>query len=122
MGKAGNLSAWGSRHLEDSRNGSWGTRADLSVANLQCANLSHVPLECENPIGADLTGANLTGADLSGADLTGANLMGANLMGANLQDANIMCADLAGANLTGANLQDADLKGAKGVNLEGAIY
>ena len=50
------------------------TGADLTRANLRCANLTDADLT-----GADLTGANLRCADLTRADLTRANLTDADL-------------------------------------------
>ncbi|HEL8187277.1 TPA: pentapeptide repeat-containing protein [Listeria monocytogenes] len=73
--------------------------ADLSCANLRVANLSY----------ADLSGANLRGANLSGADLSYADLRRANLRVANLSYADLSCANLSGANLSGANLRGANL-------------
>jgi hypothetical protein len=61
-------------------------------------------LRCEGGESANLTGANLACADLTGANLTGANLYSADLAGANLTGANLTGADLTGANLYGANL------------------
>jgi hypothetical protein len=60
--------------------------ADLSEANLICANLRDADL-----INADLSGANLREANLSGADLSGANLNDANLRAADLSGADFMC-------------------------------
>ena len=77
------------------------SRANLSRADLSCANLS---------------GANLSCADLSGANLSGANLSCANLSRANLSCADLSCANLSGANLSRANLSCADLSGAYGIN------
>ncbi|MCR27935.1 pentapeptide repeat-containing protein [Listeria monocytogenes] len=73
--------------------------ADLSCANLRVANLSYADLSCANLRGANLSNADLRGADLRGADLSNTGLRGANLRGANLS----------GANLSGANLSYADL-------------
>jgi uncharacterized protein YjbI with pentapeptide repeats len=65
-----------------------GVRADLSNANLTCADLSF----------ADLRRANLRGADLRFADLRRANLRGADLSGTDLRQADPR---LKGANLEG---------------------
>ena len=92
------------------------SRADLSGANLYCADLSRANLSGANLYCADLYGANLSRADLSGANLYGADLSGANLSGANLSRADLSRADLSGANLYGANLYCADLSGAKNVS------
>ena len=81
--------------------------ADLSDANLRCANLSGANLS-----GADMSGANLRCADMSGANLSGADMSDANLRCADMSDANLSGADLRYANLSGANLRCADLSGA----------
>ena len=81
--------------------------ADLSNSNLSGADLSGADLNC-----ADLSGANLSGASLSGADLISANLSGADLSGANLRYANLSGADLRYADLSGADLRYANLSGA----------
>ncbi|MHC5298491.1 pentapeptide repeat-containing protein [Listeria welshimeri] len=73
-------------------------------ANLRGANLSYADLSCAN-----LRGANLRGANLSYADLSCANLRVANLSYADLSCANLRGANLSGANLSGANLSYADL-------------
>lgn len=62
----------------------FGSRADLSRADLHGAVL----------IGADLRGTDLRGADLSGADLRGAGLSGADLRGAVLIGADLRFAML----------------------------
>ena len=74
-----------------------GVRADLSGANLRCADL-----RCANLRGADLSDADLRCANLRGADLSDADLRGADLRGANLSDANLRGADLRGADLSDA--------------------
>ena len=76
-----------------------GVQANLSYANLRCADLSGANLEYVN-----LSGANLSGADLSGANLRGADLSNANLSGADLEYVNLRCANLRDANLRDANL------------------
>ena len=58
--------------------------ADLSAADLRCADLrdadlSAADLRCADLRSADQSGANLRSADLSAADLSGADLRGANL-------------------------------------------
>ena len=80
------------------------TRANLTDANLTCANLTRA-----NLTDANLTCANLTRADLTRADLTDANLTRADLTDADLTDANLTCANLTRADLTDANLTRADL-------------
>ena len=92
--------------------GKLGTRAILTGANLNGADLW-----CANLSDANLTGANLSGANLEYARLHGANLNRANIGAANLQGANLRGANLVGANLEGANLRGASLEGA---NLSGA--
>ncbi|WP_198479162.1 pentapeptide repeat-containing protein [Listeria monocytogenes] len=79
-------------------------------ANLRGANLSYADLSCANLRGANLRGANLSYADLSCANLRVANLRGANLRGANLSYADLSCANLRVANLSGADLSYADLR------------
>ena len=69
-----------------------GIRADLSCADLSCANLSGANLRCANLSGANLRCANLSGANLRGANLSGANLRGAYLSGANLSGADLISA------------------------------
>ena len=97
--------------------GKLGTRAILTGANLNGADLW-----CANLSDANLTGANLSGANLEYARLHGANLNRANIGAANLQGANLVGANLVGANLEGANLRGASLEGAnlRGASLEGA--
>ena len=79
-----------------------GKRADLSGADLNCADLTGADLSY-----TDLRGANLYRAYLSYTDLTGASLHNANLHSADLRNAN-----LTGADLRYANLNRADLTGA----------
>ncbi|EAE5165698.1 TPA_asm: hypothetical protein GD608_15115 [Listeria monocytogenes] len=78
-------------------------------ANLRGANLSYADLSCANLRGANLRGANLSYADLSCANLRGANLRGANLRVANLSYADLSCANLRVANLSYADLSCANL-------------
>ncbi|HAA8127703.1 TPA_asm: hypothetical protein GHO96_15695 [Listeria monocytogenes] len=73
-------------------------------ANLRGANLSYADLSCANLRGANLRGANLSYADLSCANLRVANLSYADLSCANLRGANLSGADLSYADLSGANL------------------
>ncbi|HAA7579551.1 TPA_asm: hypothetical protein GHC76_14625 [Listeria monocytogenes] len=73
-------------------------------ANLRGANLSYADLSCANLRGANLRGANLSYADLSCANLRVANLSYADLSCANLRGANLNGADLSGANLSYADL------------------
>jgi uncharacterized protein YjbI with pentapeptide repeats len=85
---------------------------NLSLLDLQEANLREADL-----FGANLGRANLREADLGGANLGKAYLRGADLREANLGRAALGRANLGGANLGGANLGRADLGGA---NLGGA--
>ena len=86
--------------------------ADLRCADLRCANLRDADLSAADLHGANLRSADLRSADLSAADLHGANLRSADLHGADLHGANLRSADLSGADLHGANLRSADLHGA----------
>ena len=88
------------------------TEANLYGANLTEANLRRVNLT-EADLGG---GANLTDADLSCADLTKAHLDCANLTDAHLYGAKLTEADLALANLTKANLGGANLTGVKNLS------
>jgi len=80
----------------------------LTLANLQRTDLSHI----------DLLGADLDRADLREANLGESLLEGAYLSEANLEGANMVAVDLSGANLWKANLKDVRLQNA---NLEGAF-
>lgn len=75
-----------------------GERADLSYADLSCANLYNADLSC----------ANLRNANLSNADLRCANLRKTNLYNANLSYADLSNADLRYANLSYADPSYAD--------------
>ena len=83
--------------------------ADLSAANLRCADLSDADLSDANLRCADLSDADLSDADLSAADLSAADLRCANLRDADLSAADLRCADLSDADLSDANLRDANL-------------
>jgi hypothetical protein len=92
--------------------------ADLRVADMEGANLSHahlqwVILKGAHLEGADLSGAHLKNALLFDAHLEFANLAGAHLEGARLYGTHLQKAILCGANLEGARLFDAHLEGAK---------
>ena len=89
-----------------------GERANLSGANLHCADLHGADLRCANLHCADLSGANLSGANLHCADLRDADLSGADLSGDDLSYASLSCADLSYADLSCANLQGTGLDGA----------
>jgi hypothetical protein len=86
--------------------------ADLSDADLGCANLRGADLGCANLRRADLRSADLSRANLSRADLSDANLHYANLHCADLRDANLHYANLRSANLHYADLRHADLRSA----------
>lgn len=79
--------------------------ADLSHANLICADLQGCDLK-----DADLQSALLISAGLNNADLRRANLCSANLTHADLRNANCRDAAIEEANLTGATLSGADLR------------
>lgn len=118
--------------------------ADLTKANLHCANLANCNLRKANMSGVDVTRAqltkanlenaqfataNLSGANMREANLTGATLTNATMKGTSLEGAVLVKADLNGANLKEANLSKVDLRGADffganlfGVNLSEAIY
>jgi len=85
--------------------------ADISVLNMEGADLGGAELDQIDLKNADLHGTNLSGAHLDRVDLRGANLLGAILNEANLRDsylsgANLSKADLSLADLRGANLSD----------------
>ena len=64
----------------------------IKILNKACAVL--VELDVNDLRCADLSGADLRCANLSCADLSGANLRCANLRGANLSGADLRCADI----------------------------
>nr|WP_228504418.1 pentapeptide repeat-containing protein [Listeria monocytogenes] len=81
-------------------------------ANLSGANLSYADLSCANLRGANLSYADLRRADLSCAYLRRADLRGADLRRADLSCADLRRADLRRADLSCAYLRRADLRGA----------
>ncbi|MBW4669820.1 MAG: pentapeptide repeat-containing protein [Cyanomargarita calcarea GSE-NOS-MK-12-04C] len=97
--------------------------ADLSATNFHSSKLEKVNLQGANLHSSDfgraslgyanLRDANLTKAYLSHADLEGADLRGADLSSAYLNNANLRGANLCGANLTGAKISDEQLALAK---------
>ncbi|WP_353932971.1 serine/threonine-protein kinase [Okeanomitos corallinicola TIOX110] len=97
--------------------------ADLSVTNFHCAQLTKTNLQGANLENSDfgraslkqanLRDANLSRAYLSHADLEGADLRGADLSHAYMSQANLRGANLCGANLTGAKVTDEQLALAK---------
>lgn len=82
-----------------SSDGKKGERANLSYADLSCADLRSADLRY-----ADLNSANLRYADLHSANLSHANLRYANLSYANLRFADLHCANLRFADLNSADL------------------
>jgi len=103
---------------------------DLSLANLERAdlagaNLQHANLEVARLVDADLRDAHLEGARLLGAWLDGADLRKAHVEGADLFGAYLSHADLRGADLRGASLERVNMVNTKlsGTDLSGArIY
>jgi Pentapeptide repeats (8 copies) len=91
-------------------------RADLSMANLEGANLREADLSTADLKGANLSEADLSGANLKGVDLTWAKLKGANLREVDLQVAVLVSADFTGADLTGCRIHGIS---AWGLKLEG---
>jgi uncharacterized protein YjbI with pentapeptide repeats len=82
--------------------GTWPRKINLAGADLTLANLDSAQL-----VGADLSDTTLTLARFQDADLTGADLSGSDLKYASLQRA-----DLSKARLDGVDLRDAVLSGA----------
>lgn len=96
---------------------SWLNGAELSIANLQEAELSRTHLQGAWLHEADLKGANLVEAQLQRAHLEksylrGANLLKAQLQGADLDEAKLQRAKLSWAYLQGVSLRKAQLQGA----------
>ena len=121
---------------------------DLSLTNLQWANLISARLDRAQLLGANLEGARLTRAYLNAsllsmanlknaylvgahlekatfefANMDGAKLWDAHLEGAGLAKANLTNAELTGAQLSGADLREANMSGTNlsGANLKGAL-
>lgn len=92
--------------------------ANLSLANLEGADLAGAHLQGAILVAARLQGADLQGSHLERAVLTDAHLEGAFLRSAQARGATFANAHLDGADLTRAGLQDALLAGA---TLDGAI-
>lgn len=88
-------------------------QARLNKTNLQGANLFQADFGRASLNNAILRDANLGRAYLSYADLEGADLRGADLSFAHLSNANLRGANLCGANLTGARITDEQLAMAK---------
>ncbi|MBD2338224.1 pentapeptide repeat-containing protein [Calothrix sp. FACHB-156] len=87
--------------------------AQLQKTNLQGANLNNSDFGRASLTDANLRDANLTKAYFSNADLEGADLRGADLSHAYLSNANLRGANLCGAILTGAKITDEQLVLAK---------
>ncbi|MEC4984217.1 MAG: serine/threonine-protein kinase [Oscillatoria sp. PMC 1068.18] len=98
------------------------TDQNLSLLDLQEANLSKGIFHQSKLTKVNLSGANLTNADFGKANLTNANLRDANLGRAYLSYTNLEGADLRGADLSFAYLNYANLKNANlcGANLTNA--
>jgi uncharacterized protein YjbI with pentapeptide repeats len=88
------------------------TKANISGAVLDHADLVDADLESTNLAGTFLFATVLSGSVLNHADLTGANLQSADLFSVALFNSTLTDAVLTGANLTDANLTDAILTGA----------
>ncbi|MFB2921428.1 serine/threonine-protein kinase [Aerosakkonema funiforme] len=88
-------------------------QARLNKTNLQGANLFHADFGRASLNYTILRDANLGRAYLSYADLEGADLRGADLSYAHLSNANLRGANLCGANLTGARITEEQLATAK---------
>nr|WP_290227070.1 serine/threonine-protein kinase [Trichocoleus desertorum] len=95
---------------------------DLSLINLQRANLVGAIFHQSKLDSSNFQGANLFNADFGRASLNGVNLRDANLSRAYLSHADLEGADLRGADLSHAYLANANLRGANlcGANLTGA--
>jgi serine/threonine-protein kinase len=95
---------------------------NLSLLNLQGANLSETIFHCSQMQRTNFQGANLQNSDFGRSHLKQANLRDANLSKAYLNHTDLEGADLRGADLSYANLTDANLQGANlcGANLTGA--
>jgi serine/threonine-protein kinase len=95
---------------------------NLSMLNLQGANLSDTNFHSAQLRKTNLQGANLHNSDFGRASLARANLKDANLSKAYLNNADLEAADLRGADLSHAYLSNANFRGANlcGANLTGA--
>ncbi len=96
---------------------------DISLQNLEKANLSGTKFNSSRMIKINLQNADLSSTKFNNCDLRQASLRNANLSRAYLSSANLEGADLRGANLTHANFDATKLKGANlcGANLTSAI-
>lgn len=95
---------------------------NISLLNLQSADLSVTNFHCAQLTKTNLQGANLENSDFGRASLKQANLRDANLSRAYLSHADLESADLRGADLSNAYMSQANLRGANlcGANLTGA--
>ncbi|MBG1262087.1 serine/threonine-protein kinase [Nostoc commune] len=95
---------------------------NLSLLNLQGADLSQTNFHSAQFQKTNLQGANLHNSDFGRASLTRANLKDANLSKAYFNHADLEGADLRGADLSNAYLSNANLRGANlcGANLTSA--
>ncbi|MBE9037451.1 serine/threonine-protein kinase [aff. Roholtiella sp. LEGE 12411] len=95
---------------------------NLSLLNLQGADLSETNFHSSQLQKTNLQGANLYNSDFGRASLTRSNLKDANLSKAYFNHADLEGADLRGADLSHAHLSNANLRGANlcGTNLTGA--
>ncbi|BDI19466.1 serine/threonine protein kinase [Nostoc cf. commune SO-36] len=95
---------------------------NLSLLNLQGADLSQTNFHSAQLQKTNLQGANLHNSDFGRASLTRANLKDANLSKAYFNHADLEGADLRGADLSNAYLNNANLRGANlcGANLTSA--
>ncbi|AFY34798.1 serine/threonine-protein kinase [Calothrix sp. PCC 7507] len=87
--------------------------AQLRKTNFQGANLRNSDFGKANLAYANLRDANFSKAYLNNADLEGADLRGADFSYAYLSNANLRGANLCGANLTGAKISEEQLALAK---------
>ncbi|ELS03219.1 serine/threonine protein kinase [Xenococcus sp. PCC 7305] len=95
---------------------------DISLQNLQKANLSGSNFHHSRMIKVNFQGADLSSADFTGCDLRQGLLRNANLGRSYLSYANLEGTDLRGADLSFAHLKNTKLKGANlcGANLTSA--
>lgn len=95
---------------------------DISLQNLQKANLSGTNFNHSRMIKINFQGADLSSTDFTGCDLRQGTFRNANLGRSYLSYANLEGADLRGADLSYAHFKDAKLKGANlcGANLTNA--
>ena len=95
---------------------------DISLQDLQKANLSGINFHHSRMIKINLQGADLSSTDFTGCDLRQAMLRSANLGRSYLSSANLEGADLRGADLSYAQFKNTKLKGTNlcGANLSNA--